>query len=164
MVDIEGAHLIITIVSRGTARIEILAASVHRIYSLSLGSPDFEAFFNTLFDDFYTVPFPELLSLLTRQLLLFLVPESVKLTLFAHLLRILHILELLRLLDLLFSPDFCLSFLDNVFPLVEVVNVPRNALGLVVDLRSACKSNHLLSVPLLGPEHLLVFLQLRVLG
>tara|TARA_B110000305_G_C19021983_1_gene439739 strand:- start:67 stop:561 length:495 start_codon:yes stop_codon:yes gene_type:complete len=164
MVVVESAHLIITVVFGAAARVEILAASVHRIYSLSLRSPHFEAFFNTFFDDFDTVFFAELLSLLTRLLLLLLVPEGVELTLFAHLLRILHVLQLLRLLELLFSPDLFLSFLDDVLPLVEVVNVPRNALGLVVDLRSASKSHHLLSVPLLGPEHLLVFLQLRILG
>ena len=127
-------------------------------------SPHFEALLHTFFDDVYAVSFAELLSLFTRLLLLFLIPEGVKLTLFAHLLGILHVLKLLRLLELLFGPDFLLSFQDHVFPLVEVVNVPRNALGLDVDLRSARESDHLLSIPLLGSEHLLVLLQFRIVG
>lgn len=96
MVIVYGTYLIVTIFENATW-IKILGAFVNRVYSLRLGSPHFEPFFNTFFDNFYAVFFAKLLSLLTRQLLLFLIPEGIKLTLFAHLLRILHVLKVLRL-------------------------------------------------------------------
>ena len=71
---------------------------------------------------------------------------------------ILHVLDLLGLLKLLFGSDFLLPFLNHIFPLVKVIDIPWYALGFVIDLGSAGKSNHLLSISLLRSVDLFVFL------